>query len=139
VVQGLPADFPPLKSLGTVASETRSALSDYVLSWTDARGTTGRRELPQGELHLGRVSSCDIVLNDAEVSRNHALLRIDRDTVSIRDLGSRNGTFVNGQQVTNADLNPGDEIKLGNSVLYLLAPGLEQTRVPGITPGLAGR
>jgi len=61
---------------------------------------------------IGRQSGCELRLNDAIVSRQHARLRLGHD-LHIEDLGSRNGTRVNGSQVTHAQLHHGDVIDIG--------------------------
>src|SRR5262245_12879682 len=63
-----------------------------------------KREFPRaGKYVLGRSSDCDIQLPTAlefmEVSRHHCVLDIDPPAIQARDLGSRNGTFVNGENI----------------------------------------
>lgn len=70
---------------------------------------------------LGRDSSADITLDDAGVSRRHAEIRVTHDgphfAVTIRDLNSTNGTFVNGDRVDSRRLQDGDRLTLGRSTL----------------------
>ena len=64
----------------------------------------------------GRSSSVHIVLNDTQVSRRHAELRAEGNTLMVRDLGSRNGTYVNGVRLTAPHtLRPGDWLRIGNT------------------------
>jgi len=74
---------------------------------------------------LGRAKDCDVVLPEREVSRHHA--RIERDTVGyvLRDLGSRNGTSVNGEAVGNlpSRLRAGDEIELAGALRISVVAG----------------
>jgi pSer/pThr/pTyr-binding forkhead associated (FHA) protein len=66
------------------------------------------------ELKIGRLPSNDIVLNDPTVSKYHAILRIDKAGVTLTDLNSTNGTFVNGNRVEDSiQLNELDIVKLG--------------------------
>jgi pSer/pThr/pTyr-binding forkhead associated (FHA) protein len=86
---------------------------------------------------VGRADDCDIQLPPdfahADVSRHHCLLRIEPPVVHVRDLGSKNGTFVNGENIGQRQLNQnieeadlrafrerdakdGDEIRLGGTV-----------------------
>jgi len=66
---------------------------------------------------IGRLPECDIVLNDTKVSRRHAEVRRDGVAVIVVDLGSTNGTQVNGAGVKEKALNDGDSITLGGTVL----------------------
>lgn len=74
-------------------------------------------ELDQNELFLGRDLSNDIVINDPEISRRHARLYMRGTAYVIEDLGSTNGTVVNGQRLRGPSvLNHGDHILLGQNV-----------------------
>ena len=66
-------------------------------------------------LLIGRESTNDIVVRDLNVSRTHAELRLERGTWVITDLGSTNGTFVNGREVSSQALYDGDRIDLGTT------------------------
>ena len=81
--------------------------------------------LSQGETVIGREEKNDLVLDDKEISRQHALLRVDGTELWLKDLGSTNGTRVDGVQL-NAHLayplQMGQFIKVGNHTLYVEAP-----------------
>lgn len=65
-------------------------------------------------LTIGRDASNNIVLDDNFISRQHArLFLLDNGQVMIKDMGSSNGTFVNGKKITEHYLQPGDELKCG--------------------------
>ena len=64
---------------------------------------------------LGRGTDCDLRLVDPGVSRHHAELRVEHDQVVLVDLGSTNGTFVNGRRVSVEALRDGDELQFGNT------------------------
>ena len=67
---------------------------------------------------LGREDGCDLVVRDAKVSRRHAELEHAADrTYVLRDLGSANGTYVNGRRVEEAKLRGAEQIQLGDTVL----------------------
>jgi pSer/pThr/pTyr-binding forkhead associated (FHA) protein len=66
---------------------------------------------------VGRSRECDVVLDDPNVSRRHMELRRDNAGWTAVDLGSTNGIKVNGSRVSEAPLEPGDEISLGVSRL----------------------
>lgn len=72
---------------------------------------------------LGRDGSADFVVDDPGVSRRHAEVRISHDgphlQVLLRDLGSTNGTYLNGEQVGDEELRDGDRITLGRSSLIV--------------------
>jgi hypothetical protein len=66
---------------------------------------------------LGRGTDCDLRLVDAGVSRHHAELRIEDGEVVLVDLGSTNGTFVNGQPIRRITLLDGTQVTLGRTTL----------------------
>ncbi|TMB31620.1 MAG: DUF4388 domain-containing protein [Deltaproteobacteria bacterium] len=74
-----------------------------------------------GDLVIGRASDLDMVLIEDMVSRKHAKLHIGPAELTISDLGSTNGTFVNGEKVKTAKLKEGDRILIGTSILKLIA------------------
>ena len=69
------------------------------------------------ELQLGRSLACDLVLTDTTVSRRHARLICRGGRWVLQDLGSRNGTKLNGRRVGRCELRPGDELLLGHARL----------------------
>lgn len=73
---------------------------------------------------VGRSISCDVVLVDKSVSRQHAIVYCLKGKFFIEDVGSTNGTLLNGKTITaRTELVPGDEVKLGISKLvFLLVP-----------------
>jgi pSer/pThr/pTyr-binding forkhead associated (FHA) protein len=73
--------------------------------------------LGERALVIGRAQECDITLDDPSVSRRHAEVRIEGDGFAITDLGSTNGTQLNGQRVQTARLAPGDRISIGQTEL----------------------
>ena len=79
-----------------------------------------RWPLPEGESRVGRNPDSPISIPDRSVSREHALLARRGDEVTVTDLGSRNGTAVNGQRLRAAQtLRVGDQIAFGNVLLRL--------------------
>jgi DNA-binding CsgD family transcriptional regulator len=77
--------------------------------------------LMPGECHrLGRSSRCSFVLDDLSVSRVHAEMTVRDDTLVIKDLDSRNGTFFNGTKVAEVELAPGQAVSFGSALFYLL-------------------
>jgi pSer/pThr/pTyr-binding forkhead associated (FHA) protein len=78
--------------------------------------------LTEGESSLGRGLDNDIVLADIAVSRRHTTVSQLGAAFELRDLGSGNGTIVNGNRVDSHLLEDGDQIELGNSLLRFEAP-----------------
>ncbi len=70
---------------------------------------------------IGRAPDNGLVLGDPQVSRHHARLQVRQGMLVLVDLESRNGTFVNGQQVTEVALGVGDQIRIGDTRLLVEA------------------
>lgn len=75
-------------------------------------------ELKPGTNVVGRGSQCQVSINDATMSREHCHLVVDGGVVEVVDLGSRNGTIVNGHRVGRKKLEPGDQIRIGETVIH---------------------
>lgn len=75
------------------------------------------------QLIIGRSSELDMVLVEDMVSRKHAKISISNGKITIEDLGSTNGTFVNGEKVKTSRLKEGDRILIGTSILKLVRQG----------------
>lgn len=73
--------------------------------------------VPEGRVTVGRGSGCDILLHDPQVSRRHATLEARDGHLLLEDLGSSNGTLVNGQRVERRRLRAGDRVAMGQTVL----------------------
>jgi pSer/pThr/pTyr-binding forkhead associated (FHA) protein len=69
--------------------------------------------LPSSVTIVGRRQDCDMCVPLMVVSRRHCALNMDGGELSIRDLGSSNGTFVNGQRIDEMDLSAGDKVAIG--------------------------
>jgi hypothetical protein len=72
---------------------------------------------------IGRREDCDLRIPLGDISRKHARLVRDGDTLRLEDLGSSNGTYLNGQRVQEAALNPGDTVQIGPVVFVLQIDG----------------
>lgn len=98
---------------------------------------------PDGESWVaGRSDDADLVLEDDTVSRKHARIYESRGSLWLRDLGSRNGTQVNGRSTSHHRLRPGDRITIGASLLrvdVMTLAELERRRGPGPEETTAGR
>jgi pSer/pThr/pTyr-binding forkhead associated (FHA) protein len=80
-------------------------------------GTTRHFELRQGSNLIGRGSDADLQLLDQGVSRRHVDVQFDGSFATVYDLGSTNGTSVNGHEVKSQLLRHGDVIRLGHTRL----------------------
>lgn len=74
---------------------------------------TQRHTLSPGDTVVGRAAICDFPIDDPSISRRHARFRVHGDRCRLTDLGGRNGTFVNGEAITEAELHDGDTVVLG--------------------------
>ncbi|MCB9591179.1 MAG: sigma 54-interacting transcriptional regulator [Sandaracinaceae bacterium] len=89
--------------------------------------------LPEGEaLVVGRDDEADLVVVDESLSRSHARFSRDADTVLVEDLGSTNGTRVNGEVVERAEVVPGDEVLLGTVAISVHALAGTAPQVRGV-------
>ena len=81
--------------------------------------TADGRRIPVADrpVVIGRLSSCDIPLGDPQVSRRHAEVRRDPEGFTVFDLGSTNGTVVNGSPVRERRLSDGDELRIGSATI----------------------
>ena len=106
------------------ATRVRMAVPKYVL-----RGVSGAvfsKVYPvAGPVVIGRAAECDISVPADEISRRHALVKPTPDGLSVEDLGSSNGTYINNKRVQHGFLNPGDELRLDAVRFILVAPGME--------------
>ena len=86
-------------------------------------GPRAREQLTLGaETTIGRTEGNHVLLQDDLVSRRHAVIRRQGEGYVIEDLGSRNGTFVNGARIDSpTSLRPGDTITIGNTQLTVSA------------------
>lgn len=111
---------PPVPKM-TPPPPTRAA-KQYALRFISGKYQGGEFPLPNNkEIVVGRSSELDMVLVEDMVSRRHAKLTVTGDQIFIQDLGSTNGTFVNGEKIKRARLNEGDRILIGTSIIKLVA------------------
>jgi EAL domain-containing protein (putative c-di-GMP-specific phosphodiesterase class I) len=98
------------------ARATAGALGTYVLeSPAGSDGSLRRTPLHPLPFRIGRASDLQLVLSSNHVSKAHAEIYSDGLTLRVRDLGSRNGTFLNRESVTDGPLHDGDVLHVGDS------------------------
>jgi len=94
----------------------------YVLRFISGKYQGGEFPIiPSKEIIVGRSSDLDMVLVEDMVSRKHARIAMQQDQIWIEDLGSTNGTFVNGEKIKRARLKEGDRVLIGTSILKVIA------------------
>lgn len=94
----------------------------YSLRFISGKYQGGEFPLPKnGEIVIGRSSELDMVLVEDMVSRRHAKITVAGEEIYIQDLGSTNGTFVNGEKITRARVQEGDRILIGTSIIKLVS------------------
>ncbi|MGW1052551.1 FHA domain-containing protein [Streptomyces sp. NPDC002521] len=125
---GNPADGPRAVLAGAPppAPDRPSAVSLPLLTGTFRR-PANVRPLPPRTVRIGRAPENDLVVDDLIVSRRHAELRAHPDgAYEIIDLGSHNGTYLNGRPVTRAPVGPGDIVGVGHSAFCLVGDELQE-------------
>jgi pSer/pThr/pTyr-binding forkhead associated (FHA) protein len=104
------------QAAGVPSHGATSPRAPLAQAWLEMGGV--RQSLsPQG-VTLGRSRDNDVYLSDRLASRWHARIDVQQGAFVISDLGSANGTFVNGQRIQRQVLRNGDEIRIGDSRLY---------------------
>lgn len=123
---------PPTPAHEPPATAVEAAASSVPAGWY-LRPKDGRPSVPlrKSKIVIGRTGNCDIALETRGVSGQHCQLSWDAGHWSLRDLGSRNGTFVNGAAVDHWVLSPGDEIRLGENTAYTIDDGTAAKKTAG--------
>lgn len=131
--------------VGAVADSNRKTPFEFAhmpkLILMSGPGQTRQVALNPQETRVGRAATNDIVVDVARVSRVHALFMIGEAFVSITDLGSKNGTFVNGSRINGqVFLANGDTVRIGDCDMRFLAVDQEYTQIEALrlltAPGL---
>lgn len=132
-------DLPPMRSLTPlppVSTPPRITPPKVLL-----RGVSGTRfgkiVAVRGQLVIGRSPDTDLPLDEPEMMPRHAAIETSGEAIFLRDLGSKNGTSVNGVQVRNAILHAGDQIAFTRNRFVLEAPGLPVRAEPAASGAAA--
>jgi pSer/pThr/pTyr-binding forkhead associated (FHA) protein len=91
-------------------------------SWMDGK----RYQISEGSHIIGRSTEADITLPSTHLSRQHAELFRTGDTLTVSDLSSTNGTFINGKAVDKATIIAGDQLRLDNFTFLIEGPDLAE-------------
>ncbi|AFM42564.1 FHA domain-containing protein [Desulfosporosinus acidiphilus SJ4] len=100
-------------------ADSPGRISDYFLEIIEGPDKGQSFKLGDHDVFIGRHGQCDIVLHDPEVSRRHLKITPGQNGWWLDDLGSTNGSFVNGQRITHQTVAPGDRIQMGLSLLVI--------------------
>jgi len=107
---------------GAEPASPSSATRAYLLVQTDGAAPV-QFDLGGPLISIGRASDNDVIVDDGLVSRHHCQLKLQHGAYSFADLGSRNGSFVNGQPVSEIALGPGDRIRIGSTEIEFQVRG----------------
>jgi hypothetical protein len=122
--EGATASFEPVVAEEMTGHVSPDSVDGPVLVVRKGPQPGERFYLDRPALSIGRDPSSDIFLNDMTVSRAHANLEIVGTDVTVRDAGSLNGTYVNGQCVTESHLQEGDVLQIGTfQMVYHVGQG----------------
>jgi pSer/pThr/pTyr-binding forkhead associated (FHA) protein len=98
-------------------------MNRFVLVVTHPSGQHYFFPLREGAVTLGRNNLCDIILSEEQISRRHAKLSLHDNVLTLEDLSSHNGTFINGKRITEAHTLAGSEfIAIGSFRLSISEP-----------------
>jgi pSer/pThr/pTyr-binding forkhead associated (FHA) protein len=105
-------------------TRVRAALPRFLLRGVSG-ATFGKTFAVTDDAVIGRQPDCDIPVPAEEISRHHARLKVTPDGVHVEDMGSANGTFINGKRVDSGVLRPGEELRLDTVRFLLVTPGMD--------------
>lgn len=112
---------PPTESTGWALKANHAALANRVFSI-------------KAETVIGRSNDCDITLAAAHLSRRHVKLVVEDGLLYARDLGSANGTFLNGERITEARVRRGDELRFDTLSFGVIGPASEDLDKTSVRP-----
>jgi len=119
--------MPDRNNSPSKTSTRASSRSGLALRFISGKYQGGEYPLDDGQqVVVGRSSDLDMVLVEEMVSRRHAIISFRDGVVAIEDLGSTNGTFVNGEKVSKTVLREGDRVLIGTNILKLIRLSTQQ-------------
>ncbi len=127
MLERAPGSLAPCSDTIMTTSPMR-ATPNLIPALVEASGTHEGREhvMPYGEHILGRGRGATVILDDPDVSRQHARIVVDSDGLTVFDLGSKNGVLVGGRRVDSAmSLGHGDELTVGDIRLRVQHPAAQ--------------
>jgi VWFA-related protein len=120
-----PPQAPPANADGTMIIERGPKMTRQAML-IERQRPENKYDLTKPSVNLGRAASNDITVDNATISRQHAIIKLDQDDFRIYDLGSSNGTFVNDQRVVEPIvLQDGDIVRLGDMAFIFKVISLE--------------
>lgn len=111
---------------------------DFQLLIVRGRGASTTIKLADGVTTVGRQDDCQLRIKSSQVSRRHCEIFEKKGLLLVKDLGSSNGTFVNGKKIQDQRvLEPGDELTIGQILLKVAKVGEEPPKkgAPAVKPG----
>lgn len=111
------------------ATRVRAVLPGLVLRGLSGP-TLGHGFAVRDGMLLGRQDDCHVCIETMNVSRHHARLHVGPEGVEAEDLGSANGTFINGKRIQRSQLRPGDKLCLDEVCFALLEPAVMSAMAP---------
>ena len=97
------------------------------------RENDGKRIPVHSHLVIGRTRECSLVVDDPAVSRKHFEVVASENSYKWKDLGSTNGTFINGQKMLSGELHPGDTVQIGRTIFRFEIEKTEELSAPQIS------
>lgn len=105
-------------------TRVRAALPRFLLRGVSG-ATFGKTFAVTDNAVIGRQPDCDIPIPAEEISRHHVRLKVTSEGVHVEDMGSANGTYINGKRVEKGVLKPGEELRLDTVRFLLVTPGMD--------------
>ncbi len=116
----------------TIVTKGRFEVRGGTLTVAKGKGSKPRLEVGPDTVVVGRNEACDLVLDDRKVSAVHVELIATERGVRVRDLGSRNGSFINETRVTEVYLTKGTFLTIGDTMLEFTPTAVERVELPDL-------